>query len=113
MIVSLNLLTVAYILYRHADVEFAFVGTMALVSMMAFFFAILLNSPYYHEGYPYGVWDFVLSALAVGIGAAIMFILPDHGDGFVYGSFFAVLGNFILLQYKSRMCMRGGAASSE
>ena len=32
---------------------------------------------------------------------------------FVYGSFFAVLGNFILLQQKSRMCMRGGAAPSE
>ena len=38
--------------------------------------------------------------LSILAGAAIMFLLPNQSDGFVYGMFVAVLGNFIMLNYK-------------
>ena len=75
-------------------------GCLTVTALLMFFTAILTDSSYYHKRYPHPKWDYVVSALSVILGAAIMFLMPDRGDGFLYGTFVAVLGNFIMLNIK-------------
>ena len=56
--------------------------------------------------------DDMLSAGVVVVGIAMIFFLPDSSNGFVYGTFVAVLGNFALFGFKCAKCHKIGAEKS-
>jgi len=78
-----------------------------------FFLSILTDSPYYHKGYPHNGWDYLLSALGVGLGALVMMLLPDNGDGFIYGTFVAVLANVTLFSIRYAKCGKPETVETE
>ena len=104
----MNLLTVAYILYDSTEVDHLFRCSLTLIALLMFFFGILSNSPYYFDRYPHSSLDFVWSAVAIAIGGAVMFLVPDHSAGFLYGTFTAVAGNFLMLMIRVYRCVKAG-----
>ena len=108
IIVSVNLLTVSYILYDSTEIDHLFRCVLTLVALLMFFFGILSNSPYYFEKYTHSTLDFVVSTVAIAFGGAVMFLMPDQSAGFLYGTFAAVAGNFIMLMVKVYRYVKAG-----
>ena len=49
----------------------------------------------------------------MGLGALVMMLLPDNGDGFIYGTFVAVLANFTLFSIRYAKCGKPETVETE
>ena len=100
IILSVNLITLAYAFFMNPEIERLFTASLMTISLVLFFVGILSDSTYYHECYPHNIKDVMVSAALVALGAFIMFTFMDTDSGILYGAFVAVFGNLMILSYR-------------
>ncbi len=100
IILSINFITLAYAFFMNPEVDRLFTASLMTISLILFFIGIMSDSAYYHEYYPHTIKDILISAAIVIFGTFIMFTFMDTDGGILYGVFFAVFGNLMVLSYK-------------
>ena len=100
VILSVNLIDVAYLLFSNVEGDHQFTATLMFIALAVFFLSILANSVYYHKGIPFHATDILISLMFVALGAAIAFLYMDSPYGFLLGALTAASGNFLLLMHK-------------
>ena len=100
IILAVNLVTVAYLLFSDPESDRLFTASLMTVSLLLFFVGIMSNSPYYDERYPHSFKDYLVVLAFIALGAFVMFTFMDTERGISAGAFIAVVGNLMVLSYR-------------
>jgi len=107
IIIAINMVTVSLIYFHDAGADHLFTATLMVVSMAAFYVALMSTSHYYKEEFPWSYKDLVFILIPICIGAAITYCFIGSPYGFLVGALIASGCNFVYIwhKYSSNRCV--------
>ena len=102
IVISLNLMTVAFKFLQSAEADRLFTSLLMTGSMILFFVSLFSDSVYYHSKYSFTAKDGVISAACTAVGAAMIILFCGNIYGFLIGVLITAAGNFSMLLLKER-----------
>ena len=105
IIISINLVTVAFELIYAGEVNTIFVSMLMIVSLMIFYISIMVNKEYYRQNIKLTKRDILKMVMVFIIGTAIILIFISNLYAFLAGSLIITLGNFMILLMKYKRCL--------
>jgi low temperature requirement protein LtrA len=105
IIISINLVTVAFELIHSGSVNYLFVGMLMIVSLVIFYISIMANKEYYRQSIKLTKKDILLMIMATVCGIAIILIFISNLYAFLIGSLCITFGNFCVLLMKYKRCL--------
>lgn len=100
VIISINLVTVAFELTQAGNVNHYLTGAMMIISLLVFYISILVNKEYYKEGISLTKNDMLAMGVVFLTGSAIILIFIGNFYAFLIGSLIITFGNFAVLYMK-------------
>lgn len=100
VIISINLVTVAFELTQAGDVNHYLTGALMIFSLLVFYISILVNKEYYKEGISLTKNDLLVMGVVFLTGSAIILIFIGNFYAFLIGSLIITFGNFAVLYMK-------------
>lgn len=100
IIISINLVTVAFELINAGGVNHWFVSGLMIVSLAIFYISIMVNEKYYKQNIELTKKDTIEMILVFIIGITIILIFISNLYAFLCGSLIITFGNFLILQIK-------------
>lgn len=105
IIISINLVTVAFELIHSGSVDYLFVSMLMIVSLVIFYISIMANRQYYRQNIKLTKKDILLMIMATVCGIAIILIFISNLYAFLIGSLIITFGNFSVLLMKYKRCL--------
>ena len=100
VIISINLVTVAFELTHAGNVNHYLTGAMMIISLLVFYISILVNKEYYKKGVSLTKNDLLVMGVVFLTGSAIILIFIGNFYAFLIGSLIITFGNFAVLYMK-------------
>ena len=102
IIISINLVTVAFELIYSGGVNHLFASGLMIVSLIIFYISIMVNKKYYKENIKLTKKDIIYMLTVTMIGISIILLFLSNLYAFLIGSLIITLGNFevLLIKYK-------------
>ena len=102
IVISINLVTVAFELIHSGEVNHLFASILVIVSLIVFYGALLVNKEYYKQNVSLTNKDAILMLFISILGFLIILIFVNSLEAFLVGSLFVTFGNFeiLLMKYK-------------
>ena len=97
VIISINLMTVAFELLHSGEVNHLLESCLIIVSLVIFYTSIMANRPYYKDEVRFLNSDAIKMILSIIIGALIIVIFMDNVYLFLAGVLVITLANFSIL----------------
>lgn len=97
VIISINLMTVAFELLHSGEVNHLLESGLMIVSLVIFYISIMANRPYYKESVEFSKTDSLKMILSTVIGALIICLFMDNVYIFLAGVLVITLGNLSTL----------------
>ena len=97
VIISINLMTVAFELLHSGEVNPILESCLIIVSLVIFYTSIMANRPYYNDEVKFLKNDAIKMILLTLIGALIILIFMDNVYLFLAGVLVITLANFSIL----------------
>ena len=105
VIISINLVTVAFELIHSGEVNFYFASVLMIISLVIFYISILANRQYYRQNIKLTKKDILEMTAVSAIGIAVILVFISNLYAFLLGSLIMTLGNFIILLMKYKRCL--------
>jgi low temperature requirement protein LtrA len=105
VIISINLVTVAFELVHSGEVNHLFLSVLMIVSLIVFYISIMANRQYYKQNIKLTKKDISYMIMAFAIGIAVILIFVSNLYAFLMGSLIITLGNFLILLMKYKRCL--------
>ena len=107
IVISINLVTVAFIYFHSEEADHLFTASLMIVSLLAFYLALFSTSWYYRPEFCRTWRDAIATIVFIAAGAAVIFGFMDSPYGFLVGSAIATSGNFFYIwhKYSSNRCV--------
>ena len=105
IVISINLVTVAFELIHSGKVDHLFACGLMIVSLIVFYVSIMVNKEYYKQNIKLTKKDIILMMIATGVGIAVMLIFISNLYAFLIGSLIITFGNFGVLLTKQKRCL--------
>ena len=102
IIISINLVTVAFELINVGGVDYWFASGLMIVSLAIFYISIMVNKEYYKRNIELTRKDTLEMILVFIIGMTVILIFISNLYAFLFGSLIITFGNFSILQLKYR-----------
>lgn len=105
IIISINLVTVAFELVHSGEVNYGFVSVLMIVSLVIFYISILVNKQYYGPNINLTKKDLAFMSIATVCGMAVILMFISNLYAFLIGSLIITFGNFeiLLMKYKEHL----------
>ena len=100
IIISINLITVAFELIHWGNVNFYFAMALMIISLMVFYISIMVNSAYYKQNIKLTKKDILKMIIIFTIGVIFILSFISNLYAFLIGSLIITFGNFAILQMK-------------
>ena len=100
IIISINLVTVAFELIHSGEVNHLFSATLIILSLIIFYISIMVNKEYYGENIDLTKKDVSLMALCIIVGSIVILTALNSLYGFLIGVLIITFGIFYLLVKK-------------
>jgi len=105
IIISINLVTVAFELIHSGEVNALFASGLMIVSLVIFYISIMVNKEYYMQNIKLTKKDILLMVITFILGIVIILIFISNLYAFLIGSLIITFGNFIILLMKYKRCL--------
>jgi low temperature requirement protein LtrA len=105
IIISINLVTVAFEIIYAGDVNHWFASALMILSLAVFYISIMANKEYYKQNIKLTKRDILKMIMVFVIGIAVILIFISSLYAFLIGSLIITFGNFIILQMKYKRCL--------
>ena len=104
IIISINLVTVAFELIHSGEVNHLFASILIIISLIIFYISIMANKEYYHDGINLTKKDALMMFLFIVIGSGVILLGLNSLYVFLIGALIITLVNFkvLLKKYKNR-----------
>ena len=102
IIISINLVTVAFELIYSGEVNHLFASALMIISLIIFYISIMSNRKYYKENIKLTKKDIIYMLTATMSGVIIILVFLSNLYAFLIGSLIISFGNFevLLMKYK-------------
>ena len=102
IIISINLVTVAFELIYSGEVNHLFASALMIISLIIFYISIMSNRKYYKENIKLTKKDIIYMLTATMSGVIIILVFLSNLHAFLIGSLIISFGNFevLLMKYK-------------
>ncbi|WP_407381026.1 low temperature requirement protein A [Methanobrevibacter sp.] len=100
VIISINLMTVAFELLHSGHVNHLFNAALIIISLIVFYVSIMANKEYYADGVLLARNDIFRMILFIIIGACVILLFLDNIYAFLIGSLIITAGNLHILVKK-------------
>ena len=100
IIISINLVTVAFELIYSGEVNHLFASCLMISSLVIFYISILVNKQYYRQNIKLTKKDILFMLTSTVVGINILFLFLSNFYAFLIGSLIITFGNFIVLLMK-------------
>lgn len=105
IIISINLVTVAFELIHSGEVNHYFASGLMIVSLIVFYVSIMANREYYKQNIKLNKNDILKMIIVFVVGIAIILIFISNLYSFLIGSLVITFGNFLVLLKKYKGCL--------
>lgn len=105
IIISINLVTVAFELIHSGEVNHMFASLLIIISLIIFYISILANKEYYRQNIKLTKKDIIQMITVTVIGIAVILIFISNLYAFLIGSLIITFGNFEILLMKYKRCL--------
>ena len=105
IVISINLVTVAFELIHSGDVNHLFVAVLMIISLIIFYVSIMANKEYYKQSIKLTKKDIIKMIVVTVVGIAIILIFISNLYAFLMGSLIITFGNFEILLMKQKRCL--------
>lgn len=105
VIISINLVTVAFELIHSGEVNHYFVSALMIISLIVFYISIMANRQYYKQTIKLNKKDILKMIIVFLVGMAIILIFISNLYAFLIGSLCITFGNFLVLLKKYKGCL--------
>ena len=105
IILSINLVTVAFELIHSGEVNHYFVSALMIFSLIVFYVSIMANREYYRQNIKLNKNDILKMIIVFVVGIAIISIFISNLYAFLIGSLCITFGNFLVLLKKYKGCL--------
>ena len=105
IVISINLVTVAFELIHSGDVNHLFAAVLMIISLSIFYVSIMANKEYYKQSIKLTKKDIIKMIVVTVVGIAIILIFISNLYAFLMGSLIITFGNFEILLMKQKRCL--------
>ena len=105
IVISINLVTVAFELIHNGDVHHLFAAVLMIISLSIFYVSIMANKEYYKQSIKLTKKDIIKMIVVTVVGIAIILIFISNLYAFLVGSLIITFGNFEILLMKQKRCL--------
>ncbi|MBQ2665620.1 low temperature requirement protein A [Methanobrevibacter sp.] len=105
IIISINLVTVAFELIHAGEVNYWFVSGLMIISLIVFYISIMVNKQYYKQNIKLTKKDILEMIIVFVVGITIILISVSNLYAFLIGGLIITFGNFSILQMKYKRCL--------
>lgn len=105
IIISINLVTVAFELIHSGEVNPYFVSALMIISLIVFHVSIMANREYYKQNIKLNKKDILEMIIVFVVGITIILIFISDLYAFLIGSLCITFGNFLVLLKKYKGCL--------
>lgn len=105
IVISINLVTVAFELIHNGDVNHLFAAVLMIISLIIFYVSIMANKEYYKQSIKLTKKDIIKMIVVTVVGIAIILIFISNLYAFLMGSLIITFGNFEILLMKQKRCL--------
>ncbi|MBR0271642.1 MAG: low temperature requirement protein A [Methanobrevibacter sp.] len=102
VIISINLMTVAFELLHSGHVNHLFNAVLIIISLIVFYVSIMANKEYYADGVVLSVKEIIEMLIFIIIGAGVILLFLDNIYAFLIGALIITAGNLFVLVEKLR-----------
>ena len=105
IIISINLVTVAFELIHSGAVNHLFASLLMIISLIIFYISIMANKEYYRKNIKLTKKDIIQMVIVTMIGITVILVFISNLYAFLIGSLIITLGNFTVLLVKYKRCL--------